>query len=84
MLVNGRKANIPSMIVSPGSVIQVKDVKKSREYAKASMEASEGRDVPSWLAVDAKNFSGQLLSIPTREEIAPVVNEQLVVELYSK
>jgi len=82
--VDGHKANIPSMIVKPGSVVQVRDRTKSRELAAKSLEAASGRDVASWLALDAKKFSGELVRIPTREEIAPVVNEQLVVELYSK
>jgi small subunit ribosomal protein S4 len=48
------------------------------------MEASESRQVPSWLSLDASQFRGEVLRVPTRDEIAPVVNEQLVVELYSK
>jgi len=44
----------------------------------------QGREPPPWLSVDAKNFKGSLLRIPSREEIGPLVNEQLVVELYSK
>ncbi|MBJ7392849.1 MAG: 30S ribosomal protein S4, partial [Chthoniobacterales bacterium] len=48
------------------------------------MEATQIRTVPDWLVVDRDNFSGTVSRIPTREEIAPVVNEQLVVELYSR
>lgn len=84
--VNGRKANIPAMILQTGAVISVKDRPKSREFASVSMEiaASGGKDVPSWLNLDEKNFSAELVSIPTRDEIAPLVDEQLIVELYSK
>ena len=84
VVVNGRKCDIPSMIVSAGAMVLVKDNAKSRAYAGKSIEASASREVPSWLSLDAKNFSGQLVRIPTREEIAPIVDEQLVVELYSK
>jgi small subunit ribosomal protein S4 len=83
--VNGRKANVPSMIVPVGATIVVRDRPRSRELAGRNLEAAESRGEPaSWLARDAKNFSGQLVRIPTRDEIAPIVNEQLVVELYSK
>ncbi len=84
VLVNGRAVNIPSFILAPGSVVQVKDRPKSRTRATASLEAAGGKEMPSWLSLNAKSFSGQLVRVPTREEIAPVVNEQLVVELYSK
>ena len=82
--VDGKAANVPSMIVKPGSVIQVRDRAKSRELATRSLEAAAGKPVVSWVALDAKKLSGELLRIPTREEIAPVVSEQLIVELYSK
>lgn len=86
MLVNGRKANIPAMVLQPGDVISVKEKTKSREAASVGMEvaASLGRDVPSWLNHDEKSFSGEVVSVPTRDEIAPLVDEQLIVELYSK
>jgi len=84
VLVNGRKASIPSLVLAAGSVVQVKDRPKSRSIAAGSLESSEGKQMPSWLSLDAKNFSGQLVRIPTRDEIAPIVNEQLIVELYSK
>ena len=82
--VNGRKASIPSMILGEGAVVRVKDRAKSREPALKSLELVEGREVPGWLTLDAKNLTGEVVRTPTREEIAPVVNEQLIVELYSK
>jgi len=84
ILVNGHKANIPSMVLAHGWTVQVKNRPKSRELAKISLESSEGRKMPPWLSLDAKNFSGELVRIPTRDEIAPIVDEQLIVELYSK
>jgi len=82
--VNGRRASVPSMLLKAGSVVQVKDNPKSRNAAKMSMDVAETREIPSWLSLDEKNFSGVLVRIPSRDEIAPIVDEQLVVELYSK
>lgn len=84
VLVNGHKANIPSMVLKPGSVIRVKDRARSRARAETSLQAAEGKEIAPWLSVDARNFTGEFVRVPTREEIAPVVNEQLIVELYSK
>ncbi|MDP6522899.1 MAG: 30S ribosomal protein S4 [Kiritimatiellia bacterium] len=84
VLLDGRQANIPSMMVGAGCTVQVKESKKSRELAAKGLEASDGRGVPTWMSLDAKNFQGAFVRIPTREEIAPNVDEQLVVELYSK
>ena len=72
------------MIVNPGATVTVRDKPKSRALAAHGLEATEGREVPVWVTVDPKSFSGEFVRIPTREEIAPIVDEQLVVELYSK
>lgn len=82
--VNGIKADVPSMVLTPGSVITVRDRERSRELARRSMEVSQNREVPGWLALNEADFSGAFVRIPTRDEIAPIVDEQMVVELYSK
>ena len=82
--VNGAKVNIPSYRVKPGDVIQARDLKRSRDYSKAHLDAAESRGWPAWLKVDKAEHKAEVLHIPTREEIAPIVNEQLIVELYSK
>jgi small subunit ribosomal protein S4 len=82
--VNGRKTNIPSMTMGEGDVVTVSEGKKSRESASMSRELSAGRETPDWLSYDEGAFTGTVMRIPTREEIAPIVNEQLIVELYSK
>ena len=82
--VNGVKVNIPSYKVKPAEVIQARDVKRSRDYSKAHLDAAESRGWPAWLSVDKAEFKAVVDHVPTREEIAPVVNEQLIVELYSK
>lgn len=82
--VNGRRADVPSMILPVGCVVSVKNREKSKTLANRSLEMTQGRVVPPWLTLDAKNLSGEVVRVPTREEIAPLVNEQLIVELYSK
>lgn len=84
VLVDGRRASVPSMIVSPGSVVRVKDKTGSRELARKSLEAAESQELPSWLARDEKNCAGSVVRLPSRDEIAPIVDEHLIVELYSK
>ena len=82
--VNGRKNDIASANLKPGDAVSIKDSPKPRALAARQMEATQIRTVPDWLVVDRDNFSGTVSRIPTRDEIAPVVNEQLVVELYSR
>lgn len=82
--VNGRRADVPSMILKPGSKIDVKDRKQSRELAKKSLDTIEGKTVSPWLVVDRATYHAEILHLPSREEIAPLVDEQLVVELCSK
>jgi len=81
--VNGRKASIPSMVLTQNDVIAVKDVAKSKDAATRSLEAAAAK-TPEWLELDAKAFKGVLKDIPTREQIAPIVDEQAIVELYSR
>ncbi len=84
VLVNGIRADIPSMQIKPGSRITVRDREASREIARRGMELSQGRELPVWMTLDAAGFSGEYVRVPTRDEIAPIVDEQLIVELYSK
>ena len=82
--VNGRKVDVSSFNVRPGDKITVKDKPGSRRLAAKNVELTQIAPVPDWLAVDKENFTGKVARIPTREEIAPIVNEQLIVELYSR
>ncbi len=85
VMLNGRKANIPSIVLKAGDVVQVRDRDQSKNAARQAFEGTAaGRDTPTGLSVDSENLRGEVISIPTREEIAPIVNEQLVVELYSR
>lgn len=82
--VNGKIATIPAMVLKPDDVVAVRAESPLREWAKQTMEATETRGIPSWLALDKEGFSGKVLRVPSRSEISPIANEQLVVELYSK
>ena len=82
--VNGRKVNIPSYTLKVGEVVCVRDKDKSKAIAKTAFDSATQRQMPTWLKVDGAALSGEVLSIPTRDEIAPIVDETLVVELYSR
>lgn len=82
--VNGRKVNIPSYLVSPGDVIELKPSSRNIQMIQESLEAVVRRGVPSWLELDKEQFRGKVLALPTREELTMPVREQLIVELYSK
>jgi len=82
--VNGRKVDVSSYSVRPGDVIAVKDKPKSRSLAARNLELTQITPVPDWLSVDKDHYSGSVARIPTRDEIQPIVNEQLIVELYSR
>ena len=81
--VNGRRASVPSMILKAGDRIEVKGRKQSQDTVKRVLEA-QGGELSPWLALDKDALKGEVLRVPTREEIGPFVNEQLIVELYSK
>lgn len=83
VLVNGRRADVPSMILKAGDRIEAKGRKQSQEAIKRAVEAQTIELAP-WLTLDKDALKGEVVRVPTREEIAPFVNEQLVVELYSK
>ncbi len=80
--VNGKKANIPSMAVKAGDVIAVKE--KSTNSPKFKEIKDMTISVPAWLSVDVKKLQGQVLNLPTREQIDTPIAEHLIVELYSK
>lgn len=82
--VNGRKTNVSSMNLKAGDVVSIKASDKSQRLGKRGVELTQIVTVPDWLLVDKDNLSGTVVRIPTREEINPIVNEQLVVELYAR
>jgi small subunit ribosomal protein S4 len=82
--VNGRRVTIPSHLLRAGDVVEVVPQSRDRDVIKAALEGAKKRRVPSWLELDAANFKGAVLSLPSKEEMAIPVQEQLVVALYSK
>lgn len=83
-IVNGQKVDIPSFLVKPGMVITLKDTSKSLDKFKASLEANSFRQPPKWLEFDRDNVTAKVVAVPAREDIDLPVEEQLIVELYSK
>ena len=82
--VNGHKVDISSYNVRAGDTITVREKPKSRQLASRNLDLTQIVPVPDWLTVNRDALSGQVARIPSREEIAPIVNEQLIVELYSR
>ena len=84
VLVNGKKVDIPSYLVDVGDEIAIREKSREIPFIKEAMESVSRRGIPSWLEVDSDNFKGRVKALPTREEIAIPVQEQLIVEFYSK
>ncbi|MCH8474144.1 MAG: 30S ribosomal protein S4 [Opitutales bacterium] len=82
--VNGQKVDISSFVVSEGDEIEVRDSTSSRQLATRCLEETRMRVVPAWLTVQEDALKGSVTRLPTREEIEPIVNEQLIVEFYSR
>ena len=82
--VNGRKVDIPSYSVRVGDVLAVRPGSRQSTALLHALEEVKGRGVPQWLSFDADQMSGRIISLPTREQINLPVQEQLIVELYSK
>lgn len=82
--VNGKKANIPSMLLKPGDVIAVTEKSKTLDKIKNIIENNSSRVRPKWLDVDITNFVSKVMEMPSREDIDINIEEHLIVELYSK
>jgi small subunit ribosomal protein S4 len=84
VLLNGRKTDVPAYIVKAGDVVQIRERSRQIPAVQAALEAVDGRGMPAWLTLDRAAFKGTVQGVPTKEEIALPVNEQMVVELYSR
>jgi small subunit ribosomal protein S4 len=82
--VNGRKVDIPSYSVKAGDIVAVRGGSAENVTIQHAMEEVKGRGIPEWIAFDPGTLSGRIASLPTREQINLPVQEQLIVELYSK
>ena len=84
VMVNGKKVNIPSYQVKPEDVVSVAEKAKSQLRIKSALESAEQRGFSEWVSVDVKKMEGTFRSVPDRSELPTDINEQLIVELYSK
>ncbi|MCK5798526.1 MAG: 30S ribosomal protein S4 [Deltaproteobacteria bacterium] len=82
--VNGHKANIPSMLLRPGDVVEVREKSKKVVKIVESIGTVDRRGVPSWMELDKEAFKGVFREMPVREELSMPIREQLIIELYSK
>lgn len=84
IMLNGRKTNIPSAGVKPGDMISIRPESIKRTYFRNRAEEIDERQVPRWLNLDPKKLTARVSQLPTREDIDISLNEQLVVEYYSR
>lgn len=84
ILVNGKPVNVPSYQCSAGDVVEVREKSRNQGRIAAALAIAAQSGFPDWVQVDEKSFKGTLKSVPDRDEILPDINENLVVELYSK
>ena len=82
--VNGRKTNIPSYLVKPGDIIAVREYSRSKTYFKQVSEILDESQVPAWLSLDIPNLTGKMVDLPSRDDVDITLNEQLIVEYYSR
>ncbi len=83
-LINQRRVTIPSYFVKPGDEILVRESSRKIVRIQESLELAQRRGVPEWLEVNKDTFAGRVRALPTRAELTLPINEQLIVELYSK
>lgn len=83
-LVNGKKTNIPSYILEQGDAIQVREKSRQAGWLKDASEFAERHGIPEWVQINKEKRTGTLVSYPARDQVSQPINEQLIVELYSK
>ena len=81
---NGRKVDIPSYQVKPGEVISVKEASRKNPHVEGAWQTAAGRGRPAWISAAGAEMSATVTALPTREDVDRSINEQLIVELYSK
>lgn len=84
ILVNGKVVNIPSYLVSPGDVVSVRESARQQIRVQSALTLAQGRTACDWIEVDSSAFTGTFKNTPDRDRLPPDINEQLIVELYSK
>ena len=83
-LVNGKRVDVPAALVGVGAVVSLSQGSRDNEEIKMCLDTAKGRGVPAWLELDADNFRGTVKALPAREDVTMPIQEQLIVELYSK
>lgn len=84
IMLNGRKTNVPSALVAPGDTVSIRPESLRRPYFRTLRQEIDDRQVPRWLSLDIDNLSAKVLNLPVREDIDVSLNEQLIVEYYSR
>lgn len=84
ILVNGKTVNIPSYLCSPGDVVSLREKSRAQLRVQSALTLAAARPSCDWLEIDSTNFTGTFKSAPDRDRLPPDINEQLIVELYSK
>lgn len=84
VMIDGRRVNLPSFQVKPGMEVVLRDDVRANAFVVEALETALGRGVPPWLELDSANFRGKVVALPTREDIRLPIQEQLIVELYSR
>ncbi|WP_038175192.1 MULTISPECIES: 30S ribosomal protein S4 [Vibrio] len=84
ILVNGKVVNIPSFKVAANDVVSIREKAKQQSRIKAALEVAEQREKPTWIEVDGSKMEGTFKRMPERSDLSADINEQLIVELYSK
>ncbi|MCP4750255.1 MAG: 30S ribosomal protein S4 [Proteobacteria bacterium] len=82
--INGRKNNIPSALVKIDDVVAVRERSRNIAFIRESIESADRKGIPPWLSIDQKEFSGRVVAFPKREQITIPIQEQFIVELYSR
>jgi len=83
-IVNAKKVNVPSFLIKVGDVIEVREKSRKLQVIEESLEAAVRRGVPQWLELEKENLKGVVKALPVREDLTMPIQEQLIVELYSK
>ncbi|KAF7772369.1 small subunit ribosomal protein S4 [Pseudoalteromonas citrea] len=84
VMVNGRVVNIPSFVITPEDTVVIREKSKKQARIIAALELAEQREKPTWVEVDGKTLEGSFKRLPERSDLSADINEQLIVELYSK
>jgi small subunit ribosomal protein S4 len=84
ILVNDRKVDIPSFQVKPGDTISVRESSRKNPHIEGAWQTASGRGRPAWISADGGDMAARVANLPVREDIDRLINEQLIVELYSK